>query len=143
MSNEASPNQPASDQTSSAQASQSASSSGAPAVIFFSRDIFFAPAVKQAATAAGCQFVILGRIDATLAHEVAQAVRACVVDLTPLDTEQIAQWGRILGERFPGAKRIAFGPHVQVQHFAAAAAAGFDPVMPKGQVAANLGRLLQ
>jgi hypothetical protein len=30
-----------------------------------------------------------------------------------------------------------------VQHFAAAAAAGFDPVLPKGQVAAKLGQLLQ
>jgi hypothetical protein len=132
------------DQASSANAASPSSSAGtAPGVLFFSRDIFFAPAVKTAATAAGCQFHILGRIDATLAPEVAQAVRACVVDLTPLDTEQIAQWGRVLSERFPGAKRIAFGPHVQVEHFAAASAAGFDPVMPKGQVAANLGRLLQ
>lgn len=119
------------------------SESSSPAVLFFSRDIFFAPAVKQAAAAAGCRFVILGRIDAEVAPEVAEQVRACVVDLTPLDVEQIAQWGKSLSERFPGAQRIAFGPHVQVQHFAAAAAAGFDPVMPKGQVAANLGRLLQ
>jgi hypothetical protein len=132
------------DQASSANASlPSSSPGGAPAVLFFSRDIFFAPAVKSAATAAGCQFHILGRVDATVAPEVAQAVRACVVDLTPLDAEQIAQWGRSLSERFPGARRIAFGPHVQVDNFAAAAAAGFEPVMPKGQVAANLGRLLQ
>lgn len=123
--------------------SGSSSTATAPAVLFFSRDIFFAPAVKAAATAAGCQFIILGRIDATVAPEVAQAVRACVVDLTPLDAEQIAAWGQSLAERFPDAKRIAFGPHVQVEHFAIAAAAGFDPVMPKGQVAGNLGRLLQ
>lgn len=120
-----------------------AASATAPTVLFFSRDIFFAPAVKTAAANAGCQFVIIGRIDAEIAPEVARAVRACVVDLTPLSLEQVSQWGMLLSERFPNAKRIAFGPHVQTQHFAAAAAAGFHPVLPKGQVAAQLSRLLQ
>ena len=120
-----------------------ASASATPTVLFFSRDIFFAPAVKTAAMSAGCRFVIVGQIDADLAADVTESVRACVVDLTPLSLEQVNQWGASLVERFPLAKRIAFGPHVQTEHFAAAAAAGFDPVLPKGQVAAILGRLLQ
>jgi hypothetical protein len=113
-----------------------------PTVLFFSRDIFFAPAVKNAALAAGCQFMIIGRIDGEVAAPIAQAARACVVDLTPLSLEQVSEWGRLLAERFPNAKRIAFGPHVQTDHFAAAAASGFSPVLAKGQVAAQLGRLL-
>lgn len=113
-----------------------------PTVLFFSRDIFFAPAVKSAAFAAGCSFVILGQVDAELSAEVTASVRACVVDLTPLSTEQIAQWGERLGNRFPGARRIAFGPHVQTANFAAASAAGFESVLPKGQVAARLASLL-
>jgi hypothetical protein len=123
-------------------ASQS-TAANTPTVLFFSRDIFFAPAVKNAATTAGCRFVILAAIDAQVATEIAQSVRACVVDLTPLTEEQITQWGHTLAERFPSAKRIAFGPHVQVDHFAAAAAAGFDPVLAKGQVANRLAQLLE
>ena len=127
---------------SNAASPQSAQPATQPTVLFFSRDIFFAPAVKNAALTAGCQFMIIGRIDAELASDVAQAARACVVDLTPLSLEQVAEWGRILSERFPNAKRIAFGPHVQTEHFAAASAAGFNPVLAKGQVAAQLARLL-
>lgn len=114
-----------------------------PRVLFFSRDIFFAPAVKTAAQSAGCQFVIVGGLEAPLAPEVINATRACIVDLTPLSLEQVAEWGQALATRFPTAKRIAFGPHVQVEHFAVAAQAGFDPVLAKGQVANMLPRLLQ
>lgn len=120
-----------------------ASARPTPTVLFFSRDIFFAPAVKTAANSAGCRFVIVGQIDAELAADVVESVRACVVDLTPLSLEQVSEWGAILSERHPQARRIAFGPHVQTEHFAAAATAGFDHVLPKGQVAALLGRLLQ
>lgn len=126
-----------------ASSSPATSAGNTPSVLFFSRDIFFAPAVKSAASAAGCRFVIVGQIDAQLEPDVAASVRACVVDLTPLSVEQVAEWGARLAERFPSAKRIAFGPHVQVEHFAAAARAGFAPVLPKGQVAARLSQLLQ
>jgi len=113
-----------------------------PGVLFFSRDIFFAPIVKNAALAAGCQFHLLGRFDAELAPAIVQATRACIVDLTPLSLEQITDAGQRLQERFPEARRIAFGPHVQTEHFAAATQAGFDHVLAKGQVAGLLPRLL-
>ena len=127
---------------SEATSSPSAQPLAPPTVLFFSRDIFFAPAVKNAAQSAGCQLMIIGRIDGEVASEVAQSVRACVVDLTPLSLEQVSEWGHSLAKRFPHARRIAFGPHVQTEHFAAAATAGFHPVLAKGQVAAQLGRLL-
>lgn len=113
-----------------------------PAVLFFSRDIFFAPIVKNAATSAGFQFAIVARADAALKADFVGEIRACIVDLTPLSLDEIAIWGVELANRFPGAQRIAFGPHVQVEHFAAAAAAGFEPVLAKGQVANILPRLL-
>ncbi|MCC6510590.1 MAG: hypothetical protein IT423_15920 [Pirellulaceae bacterium] len=113
-----------------------------PCVLFFSKDIFFAPAVKSAALSAGCQFIIVGNIDAEIAPETIAACRACIVDLTPLSVEQVALTGQKLAERFPTAQRIAFGPHVQVEHFAAAASAGFSPVLAKGQVAHMLPKLL-
>lgn len=123
-------------------AAPESTSDAKPHVLFFSRDIFFAPAVKAAALAADCHFVIVGSLEATLEPAVIQATRACIVDLTPLSLEQVAQWGDALATRFPNAKRIAFGPHVQVEHFAAAAAAGFQPVLAKGQVANALPKLL-
>lgn len=113
-----------------------------PYVLFFSRDIFFAGNVRMAATAASCQLKIVGDIDAQLPDEVTSSVQACVVDLTPLGLEQIAQWGQKLSERFPAARRIAFGPHVQTEHFAAAESAGFHAVIAKGQVASMLAKLI-
>lgn len=118
--------------------------SAAPAsILFFSRELFFAPAVKTAAMAAGCQFHLVGRLDADLPPSVTDSVRACVVDLTPLSCDQVVQAGETLRRRFPGARLIAFGPHVQTEHMAAATSAGFDPVIAKGQVATLLPRLLQ
>lgn len=113
-----------------------------PYVLFFSRDIFFAGNVRAAAASAGCQLKIVGDIDAVLDEEVVSNTRACVVDLTPLALEQIAQWGEKLSQRFPSARRIAFGPHVQTDHFAAADAAGFQAVIAKGQVAGMLAKLI-
>ncbi len=113
-----------------------------PYVLFFSRDIFFAGNVRTAATAAGCQLKIVGDIDAQLAEEVTSHVQACIVDLTPLSLEQISSWGTKLSERFPSARKIAFGPHVQTDHFAAAQAAGFHSVIAKGQVAMLLPKLI-
>ncbi len=113
-----------------------------PYVLFFSRDIFFAGNVRAAATAAQCQLKIVGDIDAQLTDDVRQSVQACIVDLTPLSLEQVSQWGEKLSQRFPDARRIAFGPHVQTDHFAAAQSAGFHAVIAKGQVAALLPRLI-
>ncbi len=113
-----------------------------PAVLMFSRDIFFAPAVKQVALASGCSFSIYGRLDAVIPPEILSRTKMCVVDLTPLSLEEISHIGTVLSERFPNAQRIAFGPHVQTEHFAAAAQAGFAPVLAKGQLANALPRLL-
>ena len=113
-----------------------------PYVLFFSRDIFFAGNVRAAASAAGCQLKIVGDIDAEQPAEVAEHTQACIVDLTPLSLDQIAQWGEKLSSRFPDARRIAFGPHVQTDHFAAADSAGFHAVIAKGQVAGLLARLI-
>ncbi len=115
---------------------------GQPCVLFFGKDIFFAPVVRSAANSAGWQFIMLASVDASLSSDQADQVRACIVDLTPLDAEKIAAWGQRLSERFPEALRIAFGPHVNVDLFAAAASSGFHPVLAKGQLAAALPKLL-
>ena len=113
-----------------------------PYVLFFSRDIFFAGNVRTAAMSAGCQLKIVGDINAELSEEITANAQACVVDLTPLSLEQVAQWGQLLSQRFPNARRIAFGPHVQTEHFAAADSAGFHSVIAKGQVASMLPKLI-
>ncbi len=113
-----------------------------PYVLFFSRDIFFAGNVKAAAANAGCQLKIVGNIDAEQPADVLANTQACVVDLTPLSLEDIASWGEKLATRFPNARRIAFGPHVQTDHFAAANAAGFHATIAKGQVGHILANLI-
>lgn len=118
-----------------------------PVLLFFGRDIFFAPVVKTAATTAGCRMTILPGIE-SLAKAlqsntlVAASVRGCILDLTPLTIEEISQWGEQLATQLPSARRIAFGPHVQIDKFQAATDAGFDPVLAKGQVASTLADLL-
>jgi hypothetical protein len=113
-----------------------------PYVLFYSRDIFFAGSVKAAAAAAGCQLKIVGSIDAELPADINENTQACVVDLTTLGLEDIATWGEKLADRYPEARRIAFGPHVQTEHFAAANAAGFHAAIAKGQVGNLLAKLI-
>ena len=118
-----------------------------PILLLFGRDIFFAPVVKTAATSAGCRLTILPSVDSlTTALQSntlsASSVRACVLDLTPLSVEQILEWGTQLAKQLPNARRIAFGPHVQIEKFQTATDAGFDPVLAKGQVASSLAGLL-
>ena len=129
-------------------AAQSTSTTdSSPIVLFFGRDIFFAPVVKNAANTAGCRLQILLNVDSLKAAIQSQAldtklVRACVLDLTPLSAQEISVWGAELAVHLPTSKRIAFGPHIQTEHFQAATQAGFAPVMAKGQVAAALAGLL-
>lgn len=113
-----------------------------PYVLFFSRDIFFAGTVQAAAAAAGCQLKIVGSLDAELPEDVNSQTQACVVDWTPLSLEEVAAYGQKLAERFPNARRVAFGPHVQTEHMAAAEAAHFHAAIAKGQVSMMLPRLI-
>lgn len=113
-----------------------------PIVVFLGKDIFFAPTVKSAAEGAGWRLVMAPNLAALGDRAPAEEVKAAIIDLTSLSNEQLKDLGASLGAAYPAARRVAFGPHVQVDSFAAASAAGFDPVLPKGAVAASLPRLL-
>jgi hypothetical protein len=113
----------------------------APLVVSLGKDIFFSPTVKHAAAVAGWEVVFAPTLAALADRAPADRVKAIVVDLTPLDAEAIAATGAALKEAYPSAARIAFGPHVQVDSFSQAAAAGFHPVLAKGAVASTLPKI--
>ncbi len=79
------------------------------------------------------------RLDELTAGE----VTACVIDLTSVSIEEIATAAQSLQKRFAPVQLIAFGPHVSEQHLAAAQAAGFDSVLTRGQLNANIDRHMQ
>ncbi|MFO1065821.1 MAG: hypothetical protein U0892_18315 [Pirellulales bacterium] len=113
-----------------------------PTVLFLSKDIFFAPVVKQAVESAGARYLAAGSVAASIDRVADAPVAAAIVDLTPHTVESIRLISDELNDSYPDAVRIAFGPHVNTELFAAAEQAGFAHVLAKGAVAAVLPKLL-
>lgn len=110
--------------------------------LFLGKDIFFAPTVRICAENVGWKLVMAPSLAAVGDRADPTRVRAIIIDLTPLSLDELKSLGAELAARFPNAARIAFGPHVQVDSFAVAAEAGFDPVLAKGAVASQLPKIL-
>lgn len=97
-------------------------------VVMLSGDLIFSSRVKAAAERAGLQFRVAG----SLPDDDTNSIRFVVLDLSTRSklTDQIV---RRCSERCPGAKLIAYGPHVQVDKLNKARQAGISTVMTNGQ----------
>ena len=97
-------------------------------VVFLSGDLMFASRVRAAAENAGLTFLL----GANLPETGDATVRYVVLDLATRGslTESIAA---DCAERFPEAKLVAYGPHVQANKLAAAKESGIAAVMTRGQ----------
>lgn len=113
-------------------------------LLFLSKDVFFWPVVRQAASALGCHLVIAAKVDDSKLTEVHSShVSLCLIDLSGINASDIGQTVEDLRERFGNQLRcVAFGPHVQEARLQAAAAAGCDPVLSRGQLNARLDLFL-
>jgi hypothetical protein len=112
-----------------------------PTVIFLSGDLVFAGRLKSVCEPAGARFLFGANLP-DLEAEQADAVRLVVLDLGTRSglTGELVPVAR---ERFPGARLVAYAPHVHKGRLEAARQAGFDDVLTRGQFDAWLPRLGQ
>ena len=106
----------------------------APAVVFLSGDLMFASRVQSAAEVQGCEFHFCGALPDV------QGIAFVIVDLA---TRSGVVEGLVeqCEESCPGAKIIAYGPHVQIAKLEKARAAGIDVVLTRGQFDQALSNL--
>lgn len=113
-----------------------------PTVIFLSGDLIFAGRVRAACEAAEMRFTFAASLppqsDEPGADEA--EVRWVILDLATRSgiTHTIVPEVR---QRYPGARLIAYAPHVHTARLAAARQAGFDDVMTRGQFDSWLSRI--
>ncbi|WP_153557370.1 histidine kinase [Roseimaritima sediminicola] len=107
------------------------------AVWFLSGDLMFASRVQAAANDAGFAFRLLGNLPD---EDDGQPPSWIILDL--------ASRARLLPDvvaagkpRYPDARWIAYGPHVQVDSLNAARTAGIETVLTRGQFNAALNTL--
>lgn len=113
-------------------------------VVLLSKDLFFVPSFRSAATAAGLELKVLSSWDAqALGENPAESVAAFVLDLSAISLADLSGLSAAMAEAAPAAVRCAFGPHVQRARLEAAAAAGFESVLSRGQLNQSLPSLLQ
>ena len=107
-------------------------------VVFITKDLFFIPMLKQATERAGYTLAVSPSVgNSRLEHVTPSEVVVCVVDLTAIGTDEIAQVALQLKARFSSATLAAFGPHVHEQQLRTAAESGFDHVLTRGQLSKN------
>lgn len=109
-------------------------------VIFLSKDVFFWPVVKDAAQRLNFNLIIVRKLDDVQIDEFDQgSIACCLIDLSSVEAENIAATVERLRELAGNQARLAaFGPHVQTSRLAAAAEAGCNPVLSRGQFNAKL-----
>ncbi len=108
------------------------------AVWFLSGDLMFASRVQAAATNAGLEFRMLGNLPGEAAED--QQPAWIVIDLATRSSllPAVYETGH---PRFPQARWLAYGPHVQVGKLSAARQAGIETVITRGQFDAKLPTL--
>jgi hypothetical protein len=114
-----------------------------PMLVLLTKDLFFVPRVRSAAAPHNVEVaVVLSTASEKFIALPTDAVTACITDLSSVSVEVIAEVVETLRQRFPQAKLIAFGPHVQEQRLAAAQAAGCHQVLTRGQLDKQIDRLI-
>ncbi len=98
-------------------------------VAFLSGDLMFASKIKGAATSAGLGFHFGGG----LPSENTSQIKFVLLDLATRSslTDKIIA---MVEEKCPGAKTIAFGPHVDTEKLEAAKQAGIQHVLSRSQL---------
>lgn len=111
------------------------------AVAFLSGDLMFAGRVRGACEAGDATFYFGSDLPTeSQVAELAGSIRLVILDLGTRGglTESLVPQVR---ERFPEARVIAYASHVHKARLQAAAEAGFDAVLTRGQFDAWLARL--
>ena len=106
---------------------------------YLTGDLFFSSRVTGVAQRMGLDLRVIGSIDKLL---VSVSCELVLIDLT-VRALDIAAAVRSIRDKWPQARIIAYGPHVQEALLGAAQAAGCDEVLSRGQFDRDLERLLR
>ena len=108
--------------------------------ILYSTDLFFSSRITAAAESAGISMQVVADASALLGAVTSETSLA-LLDLTagPVTEELVSG----LREKAPGIRLTAFGPHVATNKLSAAASAGCDAVLTRGQFDQQLPHLFQ
>jgi DNA-binding NarL/FixJ family response regulator len=109
--------------------------------LLLSTDLMLGSQVSGAAARTGASVQSFGSAEKLLERLIADEAALVILDLG-LSTPNVATLVATIRQRSPSAKVIAFGPHVHKQRLEAAAAAGCDQVMSRGQFHAAMDQLL-
>jgi hypothetical protein len=113
-------------------------------IILITKDLFFVPSFRAAAERLGQVLRMASSVsDDKLDCAEPEKVIAVVVDLSALPADSLSDASSQLGEKFPGVTRAAFGSHVHAGRLEQAVAAGFDPVLTRGQINKHLPQLIE
>ena len=107
--------------------------------LLFSSDLMLISSVQGIANRHGVELVIASMMDAAVNSSA--GAQAMAIDLRTQGL-QLTSLVPSLRARAPGATLLAFGPHVQTEALAEAAAAGCDEVVTRGQFERRFDALL-
>ena len=108
--------------------------------VFLSSDLMFTSRVTGTAKAQGAEVTAVGRADALL-ERIDEQTLLVMLDLGSPGVDP-AELVPAIRARSPQARIVAYAPHVHEQRLAAAAEAGCDEVLTRGQFNAGLDQLL-
>ena len=112
-------------------------------VFYLTGDLLFSSRVSGAAANLGVDLQVVGSVVQLLQRADASIdCKLVLVDLT-LSSLELDAAVQAIRERMPEARIIAYGPHVQEALLTAAAAAGCDEVLSRGQFDREFPRLLR
>jgi DNA-binding NarL/FixJ family response regulator len=110
---------------------------------YLTADLFFSSRVAGAAQRVGTDLKVVGSLSALLAAaEESGQCSLVVIDLT-LPALDVSAAMPEIKQRWPGARVVAYGPHVHEAHLSAANAAGCDEVLTRGQFDREMERVLR
>ena len=109
--------------------------------IFITRDLMFQSKVAAMAQRSGCQLAIAASLPAAQARCPDPAlVEKVILDLS-FDGLDLSSTVEEVRQAMPGARIIAYGPHVHVDRLNLARQSGCDLVQTRGQFESNLSSL--
>lgn len=111
-------------------------------VILVSSDLMAASNIRGAAQTLQISLTVTANIDAVVSQCDGESVRLVILDLSTPGLSPEAILPRLRGAANPPGAVVAFGPHVHQQRLEAAAAAGCDEVLTRGQIHAQAEALL-
>lgn len=111
-------------------------------ILLICDDLIFPSRLQGTAAELGTELHVAPNAEAALRYAAEHCPRLVLMDLSTRDIDVRGTIERLRKLEHPPEKIVAFGPHVQTARLQAAAQAGADAVLTRGQLAAETRRWL-